>query len=231
MLKTVNDMWKYNKEQTSPKLLSDYGADFWKEYRDNAARYDAIFRRCFLSFKYFLQEPGETIAEITENFTTDVYNHLLMNDKKYSELYRIYVVDDEKYSLLDNYDMEEKLEKDTTENRTNQYGQRSDSTSNTVGAQSNSTTNTVAPYNSNTFQNDSSSSQSLGSRSDSGSLTKGAQTDQLAMIGSEDYTLTRKGNIGVMTGTDMLVKHDKYWQTYEFYMYIFKDICRELLLV
>lgn len=230
-MKTVNDMYLYSNTQAHPALLSNYGADFWAEYRNNAARYDKIFRRTFLSYKYFLQEAGEDIAEITQNFTEDVYNHLMMNDKKYSELFRIYSVDDDKYSLLDNYDMVEKMDRDTSSSDTNTYGSRTDSTSNTLGSQSNDLTNKKAPYDSSTFNNEVETLENIGQRMDSGSMTKGQQQDSLSNTGTEDYTLTRKGNIGVMTGTDMLTKHDNYWRSYEFYMIIFNDICRELLLV
>ena len=230
-MKTVNDMYLYSNTQAHPALLSNYGADFWEEYRNNAARYDKIFRRTFLSFKYFLQESGEDISEITQNFTEDVYNHLMMNDKKYSELYRIHVVDDEDYSLLNNYNVTEKMDKDTSSNDTNTYGSRSDSGSDTRGAQSNSRTNTVAPYNTNSFQNDNKSDESIGQRMDSNSYTKGQQQDTLSNTGTEDYTLTRVGNIGIMTGTDMLQKHNNYWKVYEFYQMIFRDISRELLIL
>ena len=88
MLKTVKDMYKYTSDNTL-KLLSDYNADFWANYKTNYARYDKLFCRLYRSWFYFLQEHDETIAQITTNFTADVYAHLLLNEKKYSELYRI----------------------------------------------------------------------------------------------------------------------------------------------
>lgn len=228
-MKTVKDM--YTALTSGQKLLSNYGADFWEEYRNNSAKYDKLFVRLYRSFKYFLQDGDENITSLTAEFIDDVYNHLMINDKKYSELYRIYVVDDTKYSLLDNYNMTEEMDKDTSSSDTNTYGSRSDSGSDTRGAQSNSVTNTVAPYNTNTFQNDNKSDESIGQRMDSNSYTKGQQQDTLSNTGTEDYTLTRVGNIGTMTGADMLQKHTNYWKMYQFYEMIFKDIATELLLV
>lgn len=228
-MKTVKDM--YTALTSGQKLLSEYGADFWEEYRNNSARYDKLFVRLYRSFKYFLQDDDETISEVVTDFIADVYNHLMINDKKYSELYRVYVVSDDEYSLLNNYNVTETMDKDTSSNDTNTYGSRSDSGSDTRGAQSNSVTNTVAPYNTNSFQNDNKSDESIGQRMDSNSYTKGQQQDTLSNTGTEDYTLSRVGNIGVMTGADMLQKHNNYWNVYEFYQMIFRDIAKELLLV
>lgn len=295
-MKTINDIFKYC-NTNNIKMLSDYGADFWADYKSNYARYDALFRRKYLSFVYFLQDREETIQEVSNNFIADVYNHLLVNDKKYSELYRIHVIPDDEYSLTENYNIEEKMDRDTTSNNTNTYGSRSDSESetlgsrtdsgsetlgsrsdsgsetlgsrsdsgtNTIGAQSNSVTSKVAPYDSSTFANNTQEDTSLGNRSDSNSFTlgqqnnsnsstigqqdnststtigqqsnsnsftKGEQLDELDNVGTEDYTLTRHGNIGVQTVTDMLEKHKKFWTVWEFYNFIFYEISKELLLV
>lgn len=225
-MKTVKDMYEYSSKNTQ-KLLSDYNADFWANYKTNYAIYDKLFCRLYRTWFYFLQEHDETIADITGNFTADVYAHLMLNEKKYSELYRINVVDDTKYSLLDNYDMTETMDRDTTSNNTNTYGQRSDSDS--YGAQSNSTTTTVSAYNSSSFQNDNQVSESIGARSDS--HTKGSQEDTLNNTGTEDYELHRYGNIGVTTATDMMDKVRKFWTVWEFYEMIFRDIARELLMI
>lgn len=226
MIKTVKDMYKYASDN-SAKLLSNYASDFWEDYRTNYTTYDKLFCRLFRSWFYFLQERDEDISDIVTDFTADVYAHLLLNDKKYSELYRINVLPDDDYSLVNNYDMHEDMDKDTTSNNTNTYGSREDSDG--IGAQSNTRTNEVAPFDSSTFNNESKVSDSLGARSDT--HTKGSQEDTLNNTGTEDYALHRYGNIGVMTVTDMLRKHDEYWTMYEFYEKIFQDIARELLMI
>lgn len=215
-LKTVNDMYKYA-SSNNLKLLSNYSSDFWAEYITNHEKYDKLFRRLYLSFKYFMQEDDESISEITTDFIDDVYNHLLVNDRKYSELYRIHVLPDTDYSLTDNYSITEIMDKDTTSNDDNVYGSRTDTTDNT-------STGYVAPYDSNNFSENTQVVDDI-------DFTKGQQRDDLDNTYTEDYTLTRKGNIGVQTVSDMLEKHRKLWTSYEFYTLIFREICKELLLV
>lgn len=226
MLKTVKDMYKYSSENTT-QLLSDYSADFWSDYITNYQVYDKLFCRLYRSWFYFLQEHDQTIAEITTDFTEDVYAHLMLNEKKYSELYRIHVIDDDTYSLLDNYDMHEVMDKDTTTSGTDTFGQRIDSDS--IGAQENTLTNKVAPFDSADFNNERQAVESNGTRADS--HTKGSQEDSHSGSGTEDYELHRYGNIGVATATDMMDKARKFWTVWEFYKMIFKDIARELLMI
>lgn len=226
MIQTVKDMYKYTSDNTL-KLLSDFNADFWADYKTNYARYDKLFCRLYRSWFYFLQEHDQTIADITTDFTEDVYAHLMLNEKKYSELYRIHVIDDDEYSLINNYDMHEVMDKDTTTSGTDTFGQRIDSDS--IGAQENTLTNKVAPFDSADFNNERQAVESNGTRADS--HTKGSQEDSHSGSGTEDYELHRYGNIGVMTGTDLLKGAKNFWTTYEFYEVIFRDIARELLMI
>lgn len=255
MIRT-GDVYKYNRSENT-MMLSNFATgddlDFWEEYRTNYSRYDAVFNRMFNSFWYFMQEEDATVSEVAEQFRTDVYNHLLMNKKKYEELYRVHIIPDEDYSLINNYDMTETMDRDSTDNQDNTYGSRQDSESFTKGSRSDSSTNTygeqtvtgthkVAPYDSTEFSNESQDvtvngqrqdgvSFTEGQQLDSSSSTKGSQIDDLNRTMTEDYTLRRVGNIGVQTVTDMLCKHVKLWDMWTFYEYIFKEICKELLLL
>lgn len=251
-MKTVKDMYKYVKDHNIA-MLSTFPGHFWDDYRFRYDQYDALFNRMFNSFFYFMQDDDEDIADITTNFIADCYNHLLVNNKKYEELYRVHVIPDENYSLTDNYDMTETMDKDITDNNENTYGsrtdtssytsgEREDSTTDITGTQFNVSTDTVAPYNSEDFYNNSEKSDSLGQREDSstlnkgeqidsGSNTKGSQEDTLDRTYAEDYTLHRKGNIGVTTVSDMLKKHKDFWDEWSFYEYIFKEIAKDLLLL
>lgn len=256
MYKT-GDIYKYYRSQNT-KMLSNFqpsevNNDFWADYRTNYARYDAVFNRMFNSFWYFLQDREGTIAEVAADFTQAVYDHLMINEKKYSELYRIEVIPDEDYSLTNNYNITEVMDKDIHDDNDNTYGQRidsgsftegsrSDSASNTLGSQTTTVTDGIAPYDSDVFSNNKesetvagsrqdSSSFTKGSQSDSSSNTKGQQIDDLNRTYTEDYTLTREGNIGVQTATDMIDKHKKFWSLWAFYEYIFKEISKDLLLI
>lgn len=251
-MKTTHDIYKYNKDNNL-KMLSDYPSDFWSEYRTNHDKYDKVFDRMFMSFKYCFQNEEEDTVDIANNFREDVYNHLLMNDKKYSELYRVQVIPDTNYSLTDNYDVTETMDKDISDNNDNVYGSRTDTVEETEGArtdevetvtgsQTDDTTHKVAPYDSSDFSNNTKDEEVKGQRTDTEELskgqqvnetesTKGSQTDSLERTYTEDYTLHRKGNIGVMTVSDMLKKHKDFWDMWSFYEYIFKEICKELLLI
>lgn len=252
----IGDIFKANRAANT-KMLSDftptgYENDFWSDYRSNYARYDSVFNRMFNSFWPFMQQDMELSDAVTA-FRDDVYNHLLINAKKYDELYRVQVIPDEDYSLVNNYDMQEIMDKDVTDNQDNEYGQRSDSgsytkgsrqdsTSNTTGEQTTTNTHKVAPYDSSNYAEDAQDTTVAGQRLDSvsftegqqldsSSSTKGSQTDNLDRTYTEDYTLHRVGNIGVQTVSDMLQKHIKVWSVWEFYEYIFKEICKDLLLL
>ena len=285
MLKTVKEMYE-SAVLKDTALLSTYNGDFWNEYIKNHKEYDRLFMRMFKSFIYFLQDGNESIDDVLTNFIEDVKLHLMVNSKKYSELYRTYIVSDNDYMLLDNYNVKETMNKQNSYEGSNVLGERNDVTNDTIGAittntsstigaittntkntigaittnttstigeQSNSEIKKISPYDSNEFSNESGTDSSFGKRSDSGNtttnehtdsdntttnehtdnltFTKGQQTDSHSNNSTESYELTRKGNIGVQTGADMLKKHDSFWTSYEFYTMIFKDICKELLLV
>ncbi len=70
-----------------------------------------------------------------------------------------------------------------------------------------------------------------GAQTDSASVVKGAQSDATSNTGTESYTLTRVGNIGVQTPTDILDKHKNVWSKYEFYEFIFREIADALLMI
>lgn len=251
-MRKVDEIYNYNRENNL-KMLSDFPALFWEEYRDNYSRYDRVFRRMFLSFRYCFSNEKEDIVSTANNFREDVYNHLLMNNKKYDELYRVHVIPDTDYSLTDNYNVTETMDKDITDVNENQYGSRTDNVTETEGARTDSNTlnigeqetdtiHKVSPYDSSDFHNNTQDTETKGEREDMESYIKGLQLntaqnvkgselDNLERTYAEDYVLHRKGNIGVMTVSDMLKKYKEFWTQWEFYEYIFKEICKELLLI
>lgn len=294
--KTVNDMYEHTKTANTP-LLSSYQAEFWADYVQNFTKYDKLFRRLYKSFWYFDQLYDDSVSIVTADFTDEVYNHLLVNAKKYSELYRINVVNDEDFSIVDNYNIIENMNRETEKNTTDVYGQRNDSESDTIGArtdskseslgqrsdsksetigsredsanytqgaQNNQTTVGIEGFNSSSFQDSdkttdaigqridsntstlgsqsnsesstigaqsNSSSSTIGAQTNTKSFTKGNQSDNHSDEGTETYTLTRRGNIGVKTAQEVMREQKDFWTPYEFYTYIFRDIARELLMV
>lgn len=123
------------------------------------------------------------------------------------------------------------------------------SQSNTIGGTTN--THAVAPYNVSTLTPESSDTMTQqsntegqridteGQRIDTNSQrqdTNSARTDTALahtdQVDSDEWTLTRRGNIGVQTASDMLRLHTQYWtEQYKFMQLIFDDIAAQLLLI
>lgn len=177
---TIKDIQTYTKEH-NVKMLSEYGSDFWKGYRDNYQYFDRLFMKRFTSWFPFDQEYEEGIASVQQDFTYDVYAHLMANDKRYAELWRVNVIaDNDAYSLTNNVDYTETYGetngKNTTFNKGAQndsdegftaYGQKTDtetlsatkgsqqdseSISRTFGLHDTDTTNSTAAYNSGLYE-------------------------------------------------------------------------------
>lgn len=201
---TVKQMYKLSQLRNQP-LLSDYTAEFWSEYLQNFARYDRVFNRLYRDFYYFNQEVNSTAELVQPEFTEDVYDLLLMNHKKYSELYRIHVVEDNTYSILDNYDVTETREGESlktitdtfgqkvdteqgSKDLTDMFGQRITNAQNTTGSQNNTAVDKVAPYDSENFSNENRNETTLGQRSDTGTTTENAVTDSHNTDTENTYT-------------------------------------------
>lgn len=146
MLYEIKDIYDYNKEENN-EMLSNFVSSvdpehsFWEPYRDNYKKFDRMFMKKYRS--WFPMDQEGTLAEIAEEFSDDVENWLTINDKRYTELYRMQTIpDDEKYSLTDNVYEHEVIDRDTTSSGSNvkgsetitdtaknQYGQQADSES------------------------------------------------------------------------------------------------------
>ena len=109
---TVGDI--YNQNKTDDKMmLSPYPADFWKPYRDNHNYFDRRFKVLYKSFFPYDQEESEGRESVADDFRFDVYAHLMANDKRYSELFRINTIaDNDAYSLTNNVDYTETYEEE-----------------------------------------------------------------------------------------------------------------------
>ena len=210
--KTVKEMYEVTKSAGTP-LLSNFNAVFWTYYIEHYTELDRYFAIRYRSFRYFAQEESDTIEVVTQNFTSSVYEHLLVNKKRYEELYRVQAVDDNDYMLLDNYNVNETVTKEGSGNGSIVSGEREDKLFNTTK---------VSPFDSENFYNDTTSD---------GSTRKGVETDTTSNAYNETVTSNKKGNIGVQTGADMLGKHTNYWKNFDFYNLVFSEIAKELLLV
>ena len=210
--KTVKEMYEVNKSAGTP-LLSNFNDTFWNDYIEHYTELDRYFARRYRSFRYYAQEESDTVEVVAQNFTSSVYEHLLINKKRYEELYRVQSVNDNDYMLLDNYNVNTSITKEGSGNGSIVSGEREDKIFNTTK---------VSPFDSENFYNDTTSD---------GSTRKGSETDTTNNAYNETVTSTKKGNIGVQTGADMLGKHTDYWKNFDFYNLVFSEIAKELLLV
>ena len=203
---TINEIYKIKKAANQP-MLSNYPGDFWAAYRANFAIFDRLYARMYKSFEYIEAPEDETNASKSENaddFAADIYALLTKDAKKYAEIYRVENVDDTTYSMLENYDMQETMERTATEgertderentegsrtdNETMTQGQQSNTTQQTYGTETTTETTQVSPYDVETWNNkektttdnskqaDSTTDQ-IGSRQDTKATVKGQQVD------------------------------------------------------
>lgn len=210
-------------------LPTGTGFDFWEEtYEANTAVYDREFARRFTSFEYFDFMEADTIAEARENFHADVLSILTFNMKRYEEMYRVFLVSDEDDPITYNYDMTETTGAQHTESVKGEQQNTTGQQQNTVGQYTDTTSTNVADASTLKVASQDQTSEhtdTLGQRVD----TDGERTDT---YDSDEWTLTRKGNIGVQTAADILRLHTQYWtETYKFFNLIFDDIAKQLLMV
>lgn len=202
--------------------------DFWEEtYSVAPAVYDREFARRFTTFEYFDFLDAETVAEARENFHADILSILTFNQKRYAEMYRVFLVEDEDDPITYNYDMEETTGKQHTKSTKGSQENTTGQQINTIGSQDD--THSVAPFNSSVLTDESKDSTSqrqdtYGQRID----TDGQRIDE---YDSDAWTLTRRGNIGTQTAADILRLHGEYWtEHYKFMQLIFDDIAKQLLM-
>lgn len=271
-MKKFDIMELYKALQPSGKLFPvSTNLTFWDAlYPTNSAVIDREFARRFARFIYFDVFESDDIAEAINNFKADVLSVLTMNQKKYAEMYRVFLVSDNDDPITYNYDMTETT---GAQKQTNTYGETSatkgteqftkgsetfDKGSETItkGQQVNTegevtNTHNVTGFNSNTLvaeSSDTKGSQTItegqridteGQRQDTYGQridTYGSRTDttleHVDTVDNDEWTLTRKGNIGVQTAGDILRIHTEFWtEHYKFMSLIFEDICKALLLV
>ena len=193
-----------------------------------AATYDREFVRRYKNFEYFDFLEADEVADAITNFKADVLSILTLNQKKYAEIYRLFVVTDEDMPITYNYDMTETTGK---QKLTDTYG----GTSFTKGEQQNTdgqltNTHNVAPFNSTTPIAESSDVK------DSQTITEGSRTDTTLQHTdtheNDEWTLTRKGNIGVQTAADIARIFNNFWgDDFKYMQMIFEDICKQLLMI
>ena len=239
-MQKIIDMYKYCVENDNTPLLPPFEADpdnpAWSDFfantyfatEDSYKTYDREFARRYKNFRYFDFLEAENMGDTIQNFWNDAASILQLNQKKYQEMYRIFVLSDEDMPITYNYDMTETTGKQKTTfdkgSQENTYGQRTD----TIGQIEN--THSVAPFNTTTPQTDSQDitaqrTDVTGQHTD----TDGSRKDTTE---SDAWTLTRRGNIGTQTAADVAGSFVKFFDNdFKFMLMIFEDICKQLLMI
>ena len=110
---TIKDIFTQSQSENKP-MLSNYNADFWAGYVSNYGYFDRRFKKLYTSWYPFDQDAKEGRQYVSDEFRADVYAHLMTNDKRYSELYRINVIqDNDAYSLTNNVDYTEEYSEES----------------------------------------------------------------------------------------------------------------------
>lgn len=229
----------------SARLLpTSTGFTWWEaSYTANAAALDREFARRYKSFKYFdfLEDKDTTDAQSLTDFRADVLSILTLNQKKYAELYRIYTITDEDMPITYNYDMTETTGAQHSENNYGaheyEYGGTSETKGqqvNTYGAQTD--THSVAPFNTTTPAVESQDTTQQytntdGSRTDTSLAHTDTDKAHKDEYDADEWTLTRRGNIGVQTSADIAKIFENFWINNKYMLLIFEDICKQLLLI
>lgn len=134
---TIGDIYAQN-VQENKKMLSDYPADFWEPYRNNHEYFDRRFKSLYKSWFPYDQEEAEGRKAVSDEFRLDVYAHLMANDKRYTELFRVHTIaDNDAYSLVNNVDYTETRQRTEGRDGTDVKGSETitDSSSDQYGSQ------------------------------------------------------------------------------------------------
>lgn len=226
----IKDLYLHARQESADLLPASVGMGFWDNVYTgtNKPVIDREFARRFSGFTYYDFLMPDDVSTSLADLKSDITSILTFNKKRYEEMYRVFLVSDEDDPITYNYDMTETTGQQHTETKYGEAEFTKGQQENTNGELKDS--HNVAPYNALTAtmpeSEDITAEQTIteGQRVD----TTGEHTDE---YDADEWTLTRKGNIGVQTAGDILRIHTEYWtEKYKFLQLIFDDICKQLLL-
>lgn len=224
-------------------LPTSTGFAFWEAiYTSQSAVIDREFARRFAGFKYFDFLNAREKSEARADLKADVLSILTFNKKRYEEMYRIFLVENDDFPFIYNYDMTETTGAQHTETK---YGATSETKGQetfTKGAQENTEgaltdTHSVAPMNSTTPQVESTDAKTAqtfneGQRIDTSSTRTDTANEHTDEYDADEWTLHRQGNIGTQNAANIAEDFTAYWtEMYKFLQLIFDDIAKQLLFV
>lgn len=228
---TVKDMFDFASDTLVP-LLGSYQLvtyDFWSEYMSNFEEYDKLFCTMYKNFFYFDQDGTEPVDDVFERFCDSVNGLLMMNRKKYAELYKIELLTIDGSSILSDYKITEEKENERGVEREYVSGERQDTGEDVSGQRTDVETNQVMAFNSTEFVDSTKTTDQKGSETDTTEYNKGEQTDTENVSETGSHTITTTGTKG--NPYENMTKYMEAWDSYSFYRKIFNDIAAEFLLL
>lgn len=210
----VEELYKTAKQSNVSLLPVNTNFSWWEEYENNTSIYDRYILDTFRNFYYWVVFNGSTSAEVLEDFKEAITSFLTINQKRYSELYRLHVLPDSAYDIVNNYSVTENSTRTITE------GARTDSDTAELGAREDTGENKISAYNSSTYQDANEVITTTGAQENVVTSVKGEQENV------DEYELTRAGNIGVQTPADVIGGHLDLWDRFNFYKQIFDEIAK-----
>jgi hypothetical protein len=220
----IRDIYTYAKSNNL-KLFGDVSAfSFMGEYSSNSVALDYLFNKKFSSFLFLTDFPkSATLETVYADFTTAVNAHLVLNNKRYSELYRVQLLADSAYDIVNNYDLHENVSRETSgsnslsrgarsdsdaygaKSTSDNYGARTDSTTVENGAQSSTTEKEVAGFNSPDYVDADKESVSIAANTSGGSTIKGAQADtHTEQARTDTHTIGAQTESGTNSGNETI---------------------------
>jgi hypothetical protein len=210
----IEELYKTAKQSNVALLPVNTNFEWWEEYENNASIYDRYILDTFRNFYYWVVFNGSTPAEVLEDFKEAITSFLTINQKRYGELYRLHVLPDSAYDIVNNYSVTENSTRTITE------GTRTDSDTAKLGEREDTGENKISAYNSSEYQDANEVITTTGAQENVVTSVKGEQEN------TDVYELTRAGNIGVQTPADVIGGHLDLWDRFNFYKQIFDEIAK-----
>ena len=192
----VEALYKEAKQTNSTLLPVNTSFEWWEEYENNSSIYDRYILDTFRNFYYWVVFNNSTPAEVLADFKEAIISFLTINQKRYAELYRLHVLPDSAYDIVNNYSVTENSTRTITEGarsdiqattigahsdtENTSIGSRTDSSSNTAGARSDTSEAEISAFNSSNYQDANKTTNNIGSQTTTGSITSGAQSNSVS---------------------------------------------------
>jgi hypothetical protein len=214
----VEELYKTAKQSNVSLLPVNTSFEWWEEYENNTSIYDRYILDTFRNFYYWVVFSNSTPADALTDFKEAIVSFLTINQKRFSELYRLHVLPDSAYDIVNNYSVTESSTRTTTEGErsdvqattlgqhvdeeTTSIGSRTDSSSNSIGARVDTSEAEISAFNSSEYQDANKTTNNTGAQTSSGSVTSGAQSNTVnstfgAQSNSETFQKGEQENVEV----------------------------------